>query len=98
MILYKTIALQFGPSLETGRPGNGDLVGRNVPTEETRVNRRTILTELGELANTCSTTAPQTILTACAWMYRACLGRTRQESEIEAYVREVDFPRELVLG
>jgi len=49
MILFKTIALQFGRFLETGRPGNEfDLVGRNFPTEETRVNRRAVLSELAK--------------------------------------------------
>ncbi|WP_323038857.1 hypothetical protein [Gemmobacter sp.] len=97
MILYKTIALQFGRFLETGRPGNEfDLVGRNVPTEETRVNRRTILTELGGARKYLLDHRAANYLDSLRMDVQGMPWETRQESEIEAYVREVDFPRELV--
>lgn len=97
MILYKTIALQFGRFLETGRPGNEfDLVGRNVPTEETRVNRRAILTELGGARIYLLDHRAANYLDSLRMDVQGMPWEARQESEIEAYVREVDFPRELV--
>jgi hypothetical protein len=97
MILYKTIAFQFGRFLDTGRPGNEfDLVGRIVPTEETRVNRRAILSELGGARIYLLDHRAANYLDSLRTDVQGMPWETRQDSEIEAYVRDVDFPRELV--
>jgi hypothetical protein len=97
MILYKTIALQFGRFLETGRPGNElDFVGRKSPTDETRVNRRAILTELAGARIHLLDHRAASYLDSLRMDVQGMPWETRDESEIQSYVRDVDFPRELV--
>ncbi len=97
MILYKTIALQFGCFLETGRPGNEfDFVGQKFPTDETRVNRRAIVTELAGARIYLLDHRAANYLDSLRMDVQGMPWETRDDSEIQAYVREVDFPRELV--
>jgi hypothetical protein len=97
MILYKTIALQFGRFLETGRPGNEfDLVGRKSPTDETRFNRRAILTDLAAARIYLLDHRAANYLDSLRMDVQGMPRETRDESEIQSYVRDVDFPRELV--
>jgi len=97
MILYKTIALQFGRFLETGRPGNEfDLVGRKFPREETRVDRRALLSELSKARIYLLDHRAANYLDSLRMDVQGMPWETREDSEIQAYVREVNFPRELV--
>jgi len=97
MILYKTIALQFGRFLETGRPGSEfDLVGRKFPTEGTRLNRRSILTDLAGARIYLLDHRAANYLDSLRMDVQGMPWETRGESEIQSYVRDVDFPRELV--
>jgi hypothetical protein len=97
MILYKTIALQFGRFLETGRPGNEfDLVGRKFPTDETRINRRAFLSDLANARLYLLDHRAANYLDSLRMDVQGMPWETRDDSEIQAYVREVDFPRELV--
>jgi hypothetical protein len=97
MILYKMIALQFGRFLETGRPGNEfDLVGRKFPTDETRINRRAFLSDLANARIYLLDHRAANYLDSLRMDVQGMPWETRDDSEIQAYVREVDFPRELV--
>jgi hypothetical protein len=97
MILFKTIALQFGRFLETGQPGNElDFVGRKFPTEETRINRRAFLSGLADARIYLLDHRAANYLDSLRIDVQGMPWETRDDSEIQAYVREVDYPRELV--
>lgn len=91
------IALQFGRFLETGRPSSEfDLVGRKLPTEETRFNRRAILTDLAGARIYLLDHHAANYLDSLRMDVQGMPWETRDELEIQSYVRDVEFPRELV--
>lgn len=97
MILYKTIALQYGRYLEAGQPGDKyDLVGRVVPTEETRAQRQGILYDLAAARIYLLDHRAANYLDSLRMDVQGMPSEDRQESRIQDYVREIEFPRDLV--
>lgn len=97
MILYKTIALQYGRYLETGQPGDEyDLVARLGPEEETRVQRRGILHDLAAARIYLLDHRAANYLDSLRMDVQGMPWEDRPEAHIQDYVREVDFPQDLV--
>lgn len=97
MILYKTIALQYGRYLTTGQPGDEhDPVGRKVPTEETRSQRQGILHDLAAARIYLLDHRAANYLDSLRMDVQGMPQVDPQETKFRDYVREVDFPRELV--
>lgn len=97
MILYKTIALQYGRYIETGRPGKGyDPVGRMVPTEDTRAQRKSILNDLAAARIYLLDHNAANYLDSLRMDVQGMPWEDRPESHIERYVSEVDFPRDVI--
>ncbi|WYK06254.1 hypothetical protein DWF04_021560 [Cereibacter sphaeroides f. sp. denitrificans] len=97
MILYKTIAIQYGRYLDTGQPGDEhDPVGRMVPTDETRVQRREILRDLAAARIYLLDHRAANYLDSLRMDVQGMPWEDRQESHIRDYVQEVDFPQDLV--
>ncbi|GFE67103.1 hypothetical protein [Litoreibacter roseus] len=97
MILYKTIALQYGRFLETGQPGKEyDPVGRMVPTEETRAQRRGILDDLSAARLYLLDHRAANYLDSLRMDVQGKPWEERPESHIQSYVSEIEFPQALV--
>ena len=97
MILYKTIALQYGRYLATGQPSDEhDPVGRKVPTEETRAQRQGILHDLAAARIYLLDHRAANYLDSLRMDVQGMPWEVPQEAHIRDYVREVDFPRGLV--
>lgn len=97
MILYRTIALQYGRYVETGQPGDEyDPVGRMPPTEETRAQRQGIVRDLAAARIYLLDHNAANYLDSLRMDLQGMPWEDRQESHIRDYVRDVDFPRELV--
>lgn len=96
MILYKTIALQYGRYLETGHTGNEyDPVGM-IPTDETRAQRQAILSDLAAARIYLLDHNAANYLDSLRMDRQGMPWEARQEAQIQDYVREVDFPKDLV--
>ncbi|WP_305971048.1 MULTISPECIES: hypothetical protein [unclassified Mameliella] len=97
MILYKTIALQYGRYLETGQPGNDfDPVGRMVSTMETRVQRQDILNDLATARIYLLDHRAANYLDSLRMDAQGTSMEDGQEARIQDYVRDVKFPQDLV--
>lgn len=97
MILFKTIAMQYGRYLDTGQPGDEyDLVARMDPTEETRTQRQDILHELAAARIYLLDHRAANYLDSLRMDVQGMLWEDRPEAYIQDYVREVDFPQDLV--
>ncbi|GEM_PF-1330297 len=97
MILYKTIALQYGRYLETGQSGKEyDPVGRMVPTEETHAQRQGILDDLAAARLHLLDHRAANYLDSLRMDVQGMPWEDRPESHIQGYVSEVDFLRDLV--
>ena len=97
MILYKTIALQYGRYLTTGQPGDEhDPVGRKVPTEETRTQRQGMLHDLAAARVYLLDHRAANYLDSLRMDVQGMPSKDTQETHIRDYVLEVDFPQGLV--
>lgn len=97
MILYKTIALQYGRYIATGMPGNEhDPVGRKVRTEETRAQRQGIIHDLAAARLYLLDHRAANYLDSLRMDVQGMPWHDPQEVHIRDYVREVDFPQGLV--
>jgi len=96
-MLYKTIALQYGRYLETGLSGDEyDLVARVGPTEETRIQRQGILHDLAAARIYLLDHRAANYLDSLRMDVQGMPWEDRPEAHIQGYVREVDFPQDLV--
>ncbi|WP_037311530.1 hypothetical protein [Ruegeria halocynthiae] len=97
MILYKTIALQYGRYLETGQSGDEyDLLARLGSTEETRSQRQGILNDLAAARIYLLDHRAANYLDSLRMDVQGMPWEDRPEVHIQGYVREVDFPQDLV--
>lgn len=97
MILYKTIAMRYGRYLETGQPGDEyDPVAHMVPTEETRTQRQGILNDLAAAQIYLLDHRAANYLDSLRMDVQGMPWEDRQEFHLEDYVREIQFPRNLV--
>ena len=95
MILFKTIAMQYGRYLDTGQPGDEyDLVARMDPTEETRTQRQDILHELAAARIYLLDHRAANYLDSLRMDVQGMPWEDRPEAHIQDYVREVDFPQD----
>lgn len=97
MILFKTISLQYGRYLETGQPGKEyDPVGRMVPTEKTRAQRREILNDLTAARKYLLDHRAANYLDSLRMDVQGMPWEDRPEEQIQSFVQEVDIPRDLI--
>lgn len=97
MILYKTIAMQYGHYLATGRyDDKHDPVGRMAPTEETRAWRQGVLHDIAAARIYLLDHRAANYLDSLRGDVQDGQQADQQEIHIRNYVREVDFPRDLV--
>ncbi|MCA0206754.1 MAG: hypothetical protein LCH92_20615 [Proteobacteria bacterium] len=97
MILYKTITLQYGRYLSTGKPGvTHDFVGRMFPTEETRMQRQGILRDLAAARIYLLDHRAANYLDSLRMDVQGMPWENTEESQIKDYLRDIDFPRDCV--
>lgn len=97
MILFKTISLQYGRYLEAGQPGKEyDPVGRMVPTEKTRAQRRDIFNDLTAARKYLLDHRAANYLDTLRMDVQGMPWEDRPEEQIQSYVQEVDIPRDLI--
>ncbi|MBW6417304.1 hypothetical protein [Celeribacter sp. PS-C1] len=97
MILYKTIALKFGHHLENGQPVNmRGPDGKLVSPEETRQHWRNVLGDLSSAKIYLLDHNAANYLDSLRMDVQGMPWENRPESFIQNYVRDVDFPRDLI--
>lgn len=97
MILFKTIALQYGRYMATGQPGNKhDLVGRKGPVEETLKQRADMLRDLAAAQIYLLDHRAANYLDSLRMDVQGKPSENPPESHIREYVSEVEFPQGLI--
>jgi len=97
MILYKTIALKFGHYLDNEQPGNmPGPDGQLVLSEEIRQHWQSVLSDLASARIYLLDHNAVNYLDTLRMDVQGMPWEDRPESYIQGYVREVDFPRDLI--
>jgi hypothetical protein len=97
MILYKTIALKFGHHLENAQPVNmRGPDGKLVSPEETRQHWRSVLSDISSAKIYLLDHNAANYLDSLRMDVQGMPWENRPESDIQDYVRDVDFPRDLI--
>lgn len=97
MILYKTIALKFGHYLDKEQPGNmRGPDGQLVSSEEIRQHWQSVLSDLASARIYLLDHNAANYLDSLRMDVQGMPWENRPESHIQGYVREVDFPRDLI--
>lgn len=97
MILYKTIALKFGRYLEHEQPENmPGPDGQLVLSEDIRQHWQSVLRDLASARIYLLDHNAASYLDSLRMDVQGMPWEDRPESHIQGYVREVDFPRELI--
>ena len=97
MILYKTIALKFGRYLDRVQPGNmPGPDGQLVLSEEIRQHWKSVLSDLASARIYLLDYNAVNYLDSLRMDVQGMPWEDRPESHIQGYVREVDFPRDLI--
>jgi len=97
MILYKTIALKFGHYLDNQQPGNmPGPDGKLVVSDEIRQHWRSVLSNLASARIYLLDHNAANYLDSLRMDVQGMPWEERAESDIQSYVRDVDFPRELI--
>lgn len=97
MILYKTIALQFGHHLDNEQPVNmRGIDGQLVLSEEIRQHWRRVLSDLSSARIYLLDHNAADYLDSLRMDVQGMPWENRPEADIQGYVRDVDFPRDLI--
>lgn len=97
MILYKTIALKFGHCLESEKPESmAGLDGQPVLPEDIRQHWKSVLGDLASARIYLLDHNAANYLDSLRMDVQGMPWEDRPESDIQGYVREVDFPRDLI--
>jgi len=97
MILYKTIALKFGHYLDNEQPGNmPGPDGQLVLSEEIRQHWQSVLSDLASARIYLLDHNAVNYLDSLRMDVQGMPWKDRPESHIQGYVREVDFPLDLI--
>lgn len=97
MILYKTIALKFGHYLDNEQPGNMlGPDGQMVLSEEIRHHWQSVLSDLASARIHLLDHNAVNYLDSLRMDVQGMPWEDRPESDIQSYVREVDFPDDLI--
>ncbi|SMP00136.1 hypothetical protein SAMN06265173_1743 [Thalassovita litoralis] len=97
MILYKTIALKFGHFYDRERPTSmTGLDGQPVPSEDFRQHWKSVLGDLASARIYLLDHNAANYLDSLRMGVQGMPWEDRPESDIQGYVREVDFPRDLI--
>lgn len=97
MILYKTIALKFGTNLANERPVNmTGPDGRPVMAEEVREHWQSILGDLSSAKIYLLDHNAANYLDSLRMDVQGMPWEDRPESDIQGYVRDIDFPQDIV--
>ncbi|WP_090201028.1 hypothetical protein [Yoonia tamlensis] len=97
MILYKTIALKFGHYLENEQPGSmPGPDGQLVLPEEIRGHWQSVLSDLATARIYMLDHNAANYLDSLRMDVQGMPWEERPESDIQSYVRKVDFPRDLI--
>ncbi|MFD0909927.1 hypothetical protein [Ruegeria arenilitoris] len=97
MILYKTIALKFGRNFEREQPGSlVGLDGHPVLPEDIRQHWRSVLGDIASARIYLLDHNAASYLDSLRMNVQGMPWEDRPESDIQSYVRDVDFPRDLI--
>jgi hypothetical protein len=97
MILYKTIALKFGHCFKSEQPeGTVGLDGQPVLPEDFRQHWKSVLGDLASARIYLLDHHAANYLDSLRMDVQGMPWEDRPESDIQGYVREVDFPRDLI--
>jgi hypothetical protein len=97
MILYKTIALRFGRYLDNEQPGNvPGPDGQLVSPEDIRQHWKSVLSDLASARIYLLDHHAANYLDSLRMDVQGMPWEQRAESDIQSYVKEVDFPRDLI--